>query len=67
MKVLREAIAHRGSSMRNYRDGSGKKGHFNERLAVYARKGLPCPRCERPILRIIQAGRSTFYCGHCQK
>ena len=36
---MKEAIAHRGSSMRNYRDGAGKKGQFNERLAVYARRG----------------------------
>ncbi len=67
IEVLKEAIAHRGSSMRNYRDGAGKKGRFNERLAVYAREGLPCPRCQQTILRITQAGRSTFYCGHCQK
>jgi len=65
--VLKEAIAHRGSSMRNYRDGSGQKGRFNERLSVYAREGLPCPRCGKLIQRITQAGRSTFYCGHCQK
>ena len=67
IEVLQDAIKHRGSSMRNYRDGSGKKGRFNERLAVYAREGLSCPRCKAPVLRIIQAGRSTFYCGQCQK
>jgi len=65
--VLKEAIVHRGSSMRNYRDGSGKKGRFNERLSVYAREGLPCPRCGKLIKRIVQSGRSSFYCGHCQK
>jgi formamidopyrimidine-DNA glycosylase len=67
VEVLKEAISYRGSSMRNYRDGSGKKGRFNERLAVYAREDLPCPRCKGRIQRITQAGRSTFYCGHCQK
>jgi formamidopyrimidine-DNA glycosylase len=67
VEVLKEAIAYRGSSMRNYRDASGKKGRFNERLAVYARKGLSCHRCHTLIQRIVQAGRSTFYCGHCQK
>lgn len=67
IKVLQEAIAYRGSSMRNYRDGKGQKGLFNERLSVYAREGMNCPRCQRPILRIVQSGRSTFYCGHCQK
>jgi len=67
MEVLREAIAHRGSSVRNYRDGDGQKGRFNERLAVYSRQGLPCPCCQRPIQRISQAGRGTFYCSRCQK
>jgi len=67
VKVLREAITHRGSSMRNYRDGDGKKGRFHERLAVYQRQGLPCPRCHALIQRIVQAGRSTFFCGKCQK
>ena len=66
-EVLSEAIFYRGSSMRNYRDGSGQKGLFYERLAVYSRQGLPCPRCKKTIQRIAQAGRSTFYCGHCQK
>ena len=47
IKVLKEAIVHRGSSMRNYRDGSGQRGKFNERLAVYSREGLPCPRCQQ--------------------
>jgi formamidopyrimidine-DNA glycosylase len=67
IKVLEEAIIHRGSSLRNYRDGDGQKGRFNERLAVYAREGLPCPRCQKLIKRIAQAGRSTFYCSRCQK
>ena len=67
IEVLKEAIRHRGSSMRNYRDGAGQKGKFNERLSVYSREGLPCPRCQRPIERVLQAGRGTFYCGHCQK
>jgi formamidopyrimidine-DNA glycosylase len=67
IEVLNEAIAHRGSSIRNYRDGAGQKGRFNERLSVYARQGLPCPRCQKSILRISQAGRGTFYCKQCQK
>lgn len=67
LDILQEAIIHRGSSMRNYRDAGGEKGKFNQRLKVYAREGMPCPRCGKPIKRIVQAGRSTFYCGHCQK
>jgi formamidopyrimidine-DNA glycosylase len=65
--VLQEAIVHRGSSIRNYRDGAGQKGNFNQRLAVYGRQGLPCPRCKAQIQRIIQSARSTFYCACCQK
>jgi formamidopyrimidine-DNA glycosylase len=67
IEVLKESIAYRGCSMRNYRDGSGREGRFKERLAVYARQGLACPRCQQPVLRITQSGRSTFYCGQCQK
>ncbi len=66
-EVLQEAIRHRGSSMRNYRDALGKKGKFNELLSVYARQGQPCVQCQQLIVRITQAGRSTFYCRHCQK
>ncbi len=66
-EVLSEAIDHRGSSVRNYRDGAGQKGRFNQRLMVYARQGQPCLRCQKSIERISQAGRSTFYCGRCQK
>jgi formamidopyrimidine-DNA glycosylase len=65
--VLKEAIVHRGSSMRNYRDGAGQKGSFGQRLAVYGRQALPCFRCKTLIQRIVQAGRSTFYCARCQK
>jgi formamidopyrimidine-DNA glycosylase len=65
--VLKEAIVHRGSSMRNYRDGAGQKGSFSQRLAVYGRPALPCPRCKTLVQRIVQGGRSTFYCARCQK
>ena len=41
--------------------------YYTERLRVYDRVGKPCPNCGRPIRRIVQAARSTFYCHHCQK
>ncbi len=76
--VLAEAIA--GGSTVPLNFGAGKTdGHFYfgrapgapdfyaERLRVYDRAGKPCPRCRRPIRRIMQAARSTFYCPHCQK
>lgn len=65
--VLKEAIRHRGSSMRNYRDAAGKKGGFKKLIQVYAREGEACLHCDGPVKRIVQAGRSTFYCPLCQK
>jgi formamidopyrimidine-DNA glycosylase len=41
--------------------------YYAERLVVYDRKGKPCPTCESPIKRIVQAARSTFYCPRCQR
>jgi formamidopyrimidine-DNA glycosylase len=41
--------------------------YYEERLRVYDREGQPCPNCRRPIRRITQAARSTFYCPHCQR
>ena len=65
--VLNEAIVYRGSSIRNYRDSKGVKGGFNTQIAVYGKTGDPCPRCSVPIVRIVQSGRSTFYCMKCQR
>lgn len=67
LEVLEEAILHRGSSMRNYRDGNGEKGKFNARIKVYAREGEPCLSCGQVILKIVQGGRSTFFCKKCQR
>ncbi|MBL8012920.1 MAG: DNA-formamidopyrimidine glycosylase [Candidatus Omnitrophica bacterium] len=67
IEVLQEAIEYRGSSMRNYRDGQGKKGRFNERIRVYARENESCPNCSHKVLRITQGGRSTFFCKKCQR
>jgi formamidopyrimidine-DNA glycosylase len=76
--VLAEAIA--GGSTVTLNFGAGKTdGHFyfgrapdapdfyGERLRVYDRAGKPCSDCRRPIKRIVQAARSTFYCPHCQR
>lgn len=60
------AGAERGSEDLFYFGESGRSGVV-ERFKVYDRAGLPCPRCGSPIRRIVQAGRSTFYCSHCQK
>jgi formamidopyrimidine-DNA glycosylase len=65
--VLREAIEFRGTTLLDYRDASGEQGRFADRLRVYDREGGPCRVCGTPIVRIVQGGRSTFYCPKCQK
>lgn len=64
--VLREALAAEGTSLRDFKAVNGRSGEFQERLRVYGREGIPCGRCGTPILRIVQAGRSTFFCPTCQ-
>ena len=67
--VLGEAIAAGGSSLRDYVQASGELGYFQLRFAVYDRAGQPCPGCDcgGAIRRIVQGGRSTFYCPHRQR
>jgi formamidopyrimidine-DNA glycosylase len=65
--VLREAIKAGGSSLRDYAGADGALGEFQHRFAVYDREGEPCPgKCGGKIRRIVQSGRSTFYCPKCQ-
>ena len=66
-EVLREAIDFRGTTLLDYRDADGNSGEFAKRLRVYDREGEPCLRCGRPIQRIVQANRSTFFCPRCQR
>ena len=65
-EVIQEGIAHRGTTFRDYVDGDGRKGGFQELLRVYGREGQPCGICGEPIHRIKLSGRSSFYCPHCQ-
>jgi formamidopyrimidine-DNA glycosylase len=65
--VLRRAIERRGSSIRSYVDGTGKKGGYQREFRVYGRAGQACPRCGVAIRRIRLAGRSTHFCPHCQR
>jgi formamidopyrimidine-DNA glycosylase len=68
-RVLTEAIAAGGSSLRDYVQASGELGYFQHRFAVYDREGEPCPGCDcgRGVTRIVQSGRSTFYCARRQR
>lgn len=65
--VLREALDKRGTSFRDYRDSSGERGGFSERLDVYGREGLPCRRCGARLVGTHAIdGRSTVLCARCQ-
>jgi formamidopyrimidine-DNA glycosylase len=65
--VLNEAIAAGGSSLRDYSNPSGELGCFQHQFTVYQREGKPCYLDGTPIQRIIQSGRSTFFCATCQR
>lgn len=70
--VLEEAIAAGGSSLRDYVQADGELGHFQDRFQVYDREGTPCPLCPGPpaclgVSRIVQSGRSTFFCARTQR
>ena len=67
--VLHEAIAAGGSSLRDYRQSDGELGYFQHGFQVYDREGAPCvtPDCGHPISRIVQSGRSSFFCAQCQR
>lgn len=68
-QVIAEAIAAGGSSLRDYVHTDGSLGYFQHSFAVYGQEGAPCrtPRCGGTIERIVQNGRSTFHCPHCQR
>ncbi|HJU90846.1 MAG TPA: bifunctional DNA-formamidopyrimidine glycosylase/DNA-(apurinic or apyrimidinic site) lyase [Gemmatimonadaceae bacterium] len=66
-EVLREAIAARGTSFRDYRDASGERGSFADALSVYGRGGQPCARCGTRLVDTNAIdGRTTVFCPRCQ-
>jgi formamidopyrimidine-DNA glycosylase len=67
--VLAEAIEAGGSSLRDYRQADGELGYFQHTFKVYGRESEPCvtPGCQSTIARIVQSGRSSFYCPTCQR
>lgn len=66
-KILKMAVRLRGSSVNTYRDANGQKGKFVNRIRVYGRENESCLICGTALVREMQGGRSTFYCGKCQK
>ncbi|MDD9743208.1 MULTISPECIES: bifunctional DNA-formamidopyrimidine glycosylase/DNA-(apurinic or apyrimidinic site) lyase [Marinovum] len=67
--VLTEAIAAGGSSLKDFRQADGELGYFQHSFDVYGRDGQPCrtPECAGTVARIVQSGRSSFYCPVCQR
>ncbi|MDP3416415.1 bifunctional DNA-formamidopyrimidine glycosylase/DNA-(apurinic or apyrimidinic site) lyase [Falsiroseomonas sp.] len=71
--VLEEAIGAGGSSLRDYVRADGELGRFQDRFSVYDREGQPCPLCPGPgsgcagVSRIVQSGRSSFFCARTQR
>jgi formamidopyrimidine-DNA glycosylase len=65
--VLTRALAHGGSTLRNFSNAQGQNGHFQLQTMVYGRAAEPCRNCSTSISCIRQGQRSTFFCSHCQK
>jgi formamidopyrimidine-DNA glycosylase len=65
--VLRDALAAGGSSLRDYAHADGELGYFQHHFSVYDRERKPCPSCGTKIKRIVQSGRSSFFCPRCQR
>jgi len=68
-QVLARSIDDGGSTLRDHVQPGGELGYFQTRFKVYDRVGAPCPTrdCGHLVKRLVQAGRSTFYCAHCQR
>ena len=65
-RILRASLNSSGTTFSSYRAVNGRSGSFQDLLRVYAKEGTACPRCRTGIRRIVQSGRSTFYCPGCQ-
>jgi formamidopyrimidine-DNA glycosylase len=65
-RILQSSLDNSGTTFRDYRTVNGRSGSFQTLLRVYGREGEPCTHCSQIIRRIVQAGRSTYYCSGCQ-
>jgi len=67
--VLNEAITAGGSTLRDFKRADGELGYFQHSFDVYGRAAEPCRSegCTHQIARIVQSGRSSFYCPQCQR
>lgn len=65
--TLQKAIDAGGSSLKDYKKSDGTLGYFQHQFAVYNQDGKNCKQCDELIIKIKQAGRSSFYCPQCQQ
>jgi formamidopyrimidine-DNA glycosylase len=65
--TLEDAIRAGGSTLKDFSKANGESGYFQYQFKVYGREGLPCFTCKTLIQRIVQGGRSSFFCSKCQK
>ncbi len=66
-KIIEEAIALGGTTIKSYTSSLGVTGRFQQKLKAHKKEGEPCSNCGEPIIRIKVGGRSTYYCKNCQK
>lgn len=66
-KILALSLKLRGTSTSDYRDTAGEPGEYTNHRLIYDREGLPCYECGTKIKRVKRAGRSSYFCPHCQK
>lgn len=66
VNILRRAIRHCGTTFSDFQDSAGETGSFQQFLTVYGHENDPCRRCRIPVRRIVQQGRSTYFCPACQ-
>lgn len=66
-KTIKRAIELGGSSISDYVNSKGDLGYFQNTFKTYGREGQNCLHCKKPIQRIVQNGRSSFFCKNCQK
>lgn len=66
-RTLEKSVAAGGTTLRDFYSADGSEGYFALDLSVYGKEGQPCSKCGAAIARVVQSGRSTFYCTACQK
>ncbi|MEY2342527.1 bifunctional DNA-formamidopyrimidine glycosylase/DNA-(apurinic or apyrimidinic site) lyase [Acidithiobacillus sp. IBUN Pt1247-S3] len=67
VEILQKAIAEGGTTLRDFTHPDGEKGYFRLSLSVYGRENEPCVRCGNPLRSLRIGGRSSFFCGQCQR